>query len=175
MSAPDTALAARRANDPCQTADGSRSEHTSQGPAGSLPALADAPNVDWRRVLSRYLAVDGDPVTSWLGELDARLDAATGDALPLFGSDRWVGATGPVRLRSALRAAEAWRRAALYAAADLADEVDAAAPDAQEAAADTSYEWARLARWVADNRGAATYAELTARRAVPARPAVPAW
>ena len=129
--------------------------------------------MDWRRVLVRYLADDG-PVTAWLGELDGRL-GQDGDDVPLFGSSGWEASTDPVRLRSTLRAAEAWRRAALHAAADLADDVDAAGPEAQADAADTSSEWSRLAKWVADGRNDPTFAELQARRGVPVRPTVPAW
>ena len=129
--------------------------------------------LDWRRVLVAYLSDDG-PVTAWLAEVDGRLGQA-GDTVPLYGSPGWEAAPGPVRLRSALRAGEAWRRAGLHVAAELADENDAAAPEAQAEAADTAAEWRRLAKWVADHRGAPTYDELQARRGVPVRPAVPTW
>ena len=144
--------------------------------ASTLPGRVDplsVDGVDWRRTLAHYLSPDG-PVSSWLAELDGRL-GEDGAALPIFGSPGWETAAGPIKLRSALRAAEAWRRAGLHVAADIADENDAAAPEAQLDAADTSAEWRRLARWVADNRGAATYDELLARRGVPVRPAVPTW
>ena len=168
MNAPDTAPGTRRATEPCQPADSRRSEGTSKGTAPPLPASASVANVDWRRTLSRYLADDG-PVTAWLGELAGRL-GQDGD-VPLYGSPGWDAADGPVRLRSMVRAAEAWRRAGLYAAQDLADELDAAVIEAQ---ADDA-RWSRLAKWVADGRNDATYAELQARRGVPVRPAVAAW
>ena len=169
MNAPDTAPGTRRATEPCPPADSRRSEGTSKGTAPPLPASASVANLDWRRVLVAYLAPDG-PVTAWLAEVDGRLGQA-GDAVPLYGSDEWETAAGPIKLRSALRAAEAWRRAALYAAQDLADELDTAV---LEARADDA-RWSRLAKWVADGRNDATFAELQARRGVPVRPAVPTW
>ena len=174
MNGYDTAPGTRRATEPCQPADSRRSEGTSKGTAPPLPASASVANLDWRRVLVAYLQDDDSPVTVWLAEVDGRLGQA-GDAVPLYGSPGWETATGPIRLRSALRAGEAWRRASRYVAAELADDVDAAAPEAQADAADTSAEWRRLARWVADGRNDPTFAELQARRAVPVRPVVPAW
>ena len=174
MNGYETAPGTRRANDPCQAAGRPSSEGTSKGTAPPLSASASVANLDWRRVLVAYLQDDDSPVTVWLAEVDGRLGQA-GDTVPLYGSPGWEAAPGPARLRSALRAGEAWRRASLYVAAELADENDAAAPEAQAEAADTSSEWSRLAKWVADHRGDATFAELTARRAVPVRPAVPAW
>ena len=105
--------------------------------------------LDWRRVLVAYLA-DDSPATAWLAEVDGRLGQA-GDTVPLYGSPGWEAAAGPVQLRSALRAGEAWRRAGLHVAAELADENDAAAPEAQAAAADTSAEWRQLVQDLAEN------------------------
>ena len=174
MNGYETAPGTRRASDPCQAAGRPSSEGTSKGTPPPLSASASVANLDWRRVLVAYLQDDDSPVTSWLAEVDGRLGQA-GDAVPLYGSPGWETATGPIRLRSALRAGEAWRRAGLHVAAELADANDAGAPEAQAEAADTSAEWRRLARWVADHRGDPTFDELTARRGVPVRPVVPAW
>ena len=139
-----------------------------------LGVVSAAPNVDWCRTLVRYLAGADDPVSAWLKEAAGQL-GGLGPDVPTYGSVGWTAAPGPLRLASALRAAEAWRRAGLFAAEDLADDLDAAAPEAQLDAADTAHSWGRLARWVADNRNAPSFGELQARCGVPVLPVVPAW
>jgi len=119
--------------------------------------------VDWRRVLKRYCADADSPVARWLQAAADSLDTA--ESLPLYGGADWDRADHQTRLASALRAAEAWRRAGLYAEADLADELDDGAPDAWRDRADDDRSWSRLARWVADTRNTPTNAELQARRA----------
>ena len=121
-----------------------------------------ATDVDWRRVLRCYCSDADSPVGRWLRAAADSLDTA--GPLPLYGDDDWNRADHQTRLASALRAAEAWRRAGLYAEADLADELDDAAPDAWADRADDDRSWSRLARWVSDTRNTPTNAELQARR-----------
>lgn len=100
-----------------------------------------------------------DDVSDWLVSILRRLTADP--ALPLYGSQEWHAAPDPVRLASALRAAEAWRLQGLYLAQDVKDELAATrwveeCRDAQE--------WAELGAWVRRMANSPTHAELVERR-----------
>lgn len=114
--------------------------------------------------MSPALYLHCDDLTAWLREVVRRLVPA-GTDLPLFGDDDWLAAPDPVRLASALRAAETWRVEGLYAAARLEDELRA---HRANVAADEQAEWHEAAAWV---HGYVSHAELEDRRAEIVRPA----
>ncbi len=116
--------------------------------------------------LGRYL--HQDEVTAWLHRVVARLVTTPGD-VPVFGSAEWLTATDPVRLASALRAAEAWRRTGLYAAQDTADSLSAAR---WVQACEDAAEWAQIAAQVRQMATSPTHTELAHRRAEVVRPTV---
>lgn len=111
-----------------------------------------------------------DDVTVWLELFSSRL-VPTGTDLPMYGSQEWLQAPDNVRLASALRAGEAWRRDGLYAGQRLADKLaaDRYARDCEEAArfAEVGAFVRRMADWP-------TWDELQQRRAVVVRPGVAA-
>ena len=146
---------------------------TARAPIEAPVRTVTATAVDWQRCLKRYLAPADSPVGVWLRAAADSLDTA--GPLPLFGSRDWDRADHQTRLASALRAAEAWRRAGLYVEADLADALDDDAPDAWADRADDDRAWSKLARWVSASRNAPTARELRALRSIPAQPLVPPW
>ena len=97
-----------------------------------------------------------DDVAVWLRGVLARLVPA-GNEMPLDGSAAWHAAPDPVRLASALRAGEAWRRDGLYVVDDIVTEQAAQAEvEAQE--------WAELGAQVRRMADTPTHDELAARR-----------
>ena len=114
--------------------------------------------------LAPYLYRDG--VAQWVSQVLKRLVDASAD-MPPYGSPEWSAASDPVRLASALRAAEAWRREGLTVAQRAAD--DLAATDYQAQLDDTA-EWARLGAWVRNMANAPDFEELQRRRTVVERP-----
>ena len=122
-----------------------------------------APRLGLEASLSR------DAVTEWLRPIRARLVGDESE-LPVFGSPEWHLAPDPVRLASALRAAEAWRRQGITLPQTVAD--DLAATDYQAQLDDTD-EWHRLGAWVRRAADGPDHAELVQRRTVVTRPTVP--
>ncbi len=141
--------------------------HVEAGQADTASVQLTADRDPVRHALSgRYMHTD--EVREWLHVVTRRLVLA-GTELPVFGSDEWLGAPDPVRLASALRAAEAWRLDGLYAAQDVADSLSAArwVQQCEDAAG-----WAEIGAQVRQMASSPTHAELLRRRAEIVRPAL---